>query len=192
MTDLILASSSPYRRNLLTRLGLPFEHCSPDIDESPLADEAPKTLAARLSQQKAQAVAETYSNSVIIGSDQVAECSGEFLSKPQQFEAACEQLRRQSSQRVTFYTGLCVLDTRNNHSQVDVVITQVQFRQLSDNDIVCYLNKEKPFNCAGSFKVEQLGIALFESVGSQDPTALEGLPLIRLCQMLRQAGFQLP
>ena len=191
MPQILLASSSPYRRQLLERLGLPFQCQSPDVDETPRRGETPRELALRLSQTKAQALAAAYPGHLIIGSDQVAECNGSVINKPGSFELAQQQLRQQSGNIVTFHTGLCLHNGQTEEQQLDSVTTSAHFRQLTDAEIERYLLREQPYDCAGSFKVEQLGISLFEKVESTDPTALIGLPLIRLCGMLRQSGVQL-
>ncbi|MDM3872144.1 Maf family nucleotide pyrophosphatase [Porticoccus sp. W117] len=190
MTEIALASSSPYRRQLLERLGLPFQCQSPQVDETPLAGESPTALAVRLSQSKARALAEPFPDHHIIGSDQVAECNGTILHKPGDFDAARQQLQQQSGNTVSFHTGLCLYNSASGESQTDVVTTTVHFRVLSNEEIERYLHREQPYDCAGSFKVEQLGVSLFEKVESSDPTALVGLPLIRLCEMLRQSGVR--
>lgn len=185
MKNLVLASSSPYRRELLERLRIPFEIISPNIDESPLADETPQALVKRLSLQKAMTVAAHFNNHLIIGSDQVAVGDGELLTKPGDFDNAFKQLRSESGKKVLFYTGLVLLDSGSQQHQVDVVTTEVVFRPLSDIEITEYLHKDSPYNCAGSFRSEGLGITLFEAVYSSDPTALVGLPLISLNRMLK-------
>ena len=192
MPEIVLASSSPYRRQLLERLGLPFQCQSPDVDESPRAEESPRELALRLAHTKARALAEVFPNHLIIGSDQVAECNGATLNKPGTFEAAQRQLRQQSGNVVAFHTGLCLFNSQTGEQQLDSVTTKVHFRELTDTEIERYLHREQPYDCAGSFKMEQLGISLFEKVESTDPTALVGLPLIRLCGMLRQDGVTTP
>jgi septum formation protein len=188
---LILASSSPYRRELLDRLGLDYSTVSPDIDESALPGETPAALVERLAEQKARAVGESHPG-LIIGSDQVATVDDEILGKPGNHERAVAQLARLSGRQVTFHTGLCLLDTVHHEAQVDVVPFTVQFRSLSAGQIERYLRTERPYNCAGSFKSEGLGITLFEKMLGEDPTALIGLPLIRLTTMLENAQIQLP
>ncbi|MCV6604877.1 MAG: Maf family nucleotide pyrophosphatase [Porticoccaceae bacterium] len=192
MTAIILASSSPYRRQLMERLGLIFDCHSPQVDETPQPDESPVELALRLSRLKARALAGKFTHHLIIGSDQVAECNGEILHKPGSFEVAQQQLQRQSGNTVKFHTGLCIHNSISGEQQTDVVTTTVHFRQLSEDEIERYLQREQPYDCAGSFKVEQLGVSLFRKVESPDPTALIGLPLILLCEMLRQSGIQVP
>lgn len=186
---LVLASTSRYRQQLLMRLGINFESQAPNIDESPLPDESPEQLVTRLAESKAKAVAGLYPNALIIGSDQLALVDGQILGKPHTFEKACAQLKRESGKRITFLTGLCVYNTASLHSQVDVVPFYVLMRQLSDAQIKNYLVKEQPYDCAGSFKSEGLGIALFDRLEGADPNALIGLPLIRLIHMLENEGL---
>ncbi|NOG30953.1 septum formation inhibitor Maf [Halomonas sp. TBZ9] len=188
-TPLILASSSASRRALLDRLRIPYLAHSPDIDETPRSDETPKALVHRLALSKAQAVADEYPHHCIIGSDQVAIFENDILGKPLSEEKACANLRRFSGQRVTFLTGLALIDTRRQQHQVHVEPFEVVFRRLSEDEIRYYVTQEQPLNSAGSFRMEGLGIALFESLEGQDPNALIGLPLIALCRMLRQAGI---
>ncbi len=186
---LVLASTSPYRRELLSRLGLPFSVASPDTDESPLPGEAAETLALRLAEAKARAVAPAYPQALIIGSDQVAIANGKIYGKPGTHERAVAQLQELSGQSVNFYTALCLYDSRNDSRQICGVPTQVKFRSLSNSEIEHYLAREPAYNCAGSAKSEGLGIALLDSLSGDDPNALVGLPLIALCAMLRQAGM---
>lgn len=186
---LVLASTSPYRRELLSRLGLPFSVASPDTDESPLPGEAAETLALRLAEAKARAVAPAYPQALIIGSDQVAIANGKIYGKPGTHERAVAQLQELSGQSVNFYTALCLYDSRNDSRQICGVPTQVKFRSLSNSEIENYLAREPAYNCAGSAKSEGLGIALLDSLSGDDPNALVGLPLIALCAMLRQAGM---
>ena len=186
---LVLASTSPYRRELLSRLGLPFSVASPDTDESPLPGEAAETLALRLAEAKARAVAPAYPQALIIGSDQVAIANGKIYGKPGTHERAVAQLQELSGQSVNFYTALCLYDSRNDSRQICGVPTLVKFRSLSDSEIDNYLAREPAYNCAGSAKSEGLGIALLDSLSGDDPNALVGLPLIALCAMLRQAGM---
>lgn len=185
---LILASTSPYRRELLARLGLPFEVANPQTDESALAGEMPEALALRLSEAKAKAVAEAYPDALIIGSDQVATVGGQIYGKPGTHERAVEQLRTLSGKTVNFFTGLCLFNARTGESDVRGIPTLVTFRELSDAEIDNYLRREPAYNCAGSAKSEGLGIALLQSMKGDDPNALVGLPLIALCDMLRQQG----
>jgi MAF protein len=182
---LMLASSSPWRRELLRRLGLDFNCASPNIDESPASGEAPQELALRLARQKAEALAEQYPQHWIIGSDQVA-ClaNGERLGKPETHSNAVSQLIRSSGQRVSFYTSLYLLDSSNGASQQHCEPFDVQFRTLSLVEIEAYLQREQPYQCAGAFMMEGLGITLFDSLQGQDPNALIGLPLIALNRML--------
>lgn len=186
---LVLASTSPFRRELLTRLGLPFETLSPDVDEQSLPDEPAAALVRRLAEAKARAGAALVDDGIIIGSDQVAVVDDRILGKPGSHERAREQLARLAGRQVTFLTGLCLLDARSGELQSDVVPYQVRFRALNADQIDRYLRREQPYNCAGSFKSEGLGIALFERMEGADPTALIGLPLIRLCTMLEAAGI---
>lgn len=186
-----LASSSPFRKELLDRLGLDYNSVSPDIDETALPGETPAALVERLAEQKARAVG-TRQAGLIIGSDQVATINGDILGKPGNHENAVAQLQRLAGQRVIFQTGLCLLDSTNHEAQVDVIPFTVQFRTLSGEQIERYLRAEQPYNCAGSFKSEGLGITLFEKMLGDDPTALIGLPLIRLTTMLGKAGIKLP
>lgn len=186
---LVLASTSPYRRELLARLGLPFTVANPHTDESPLPNEAAEALALRLAEAKARAVAAAHPGALIIGSDQVAVAQGKIYGKPGDLARATAQLRELSGQSVTFYTALCLYDSRNDHCQIEGVPTQVVFRALSERDIAHYLSREETCNCAGSAKSEGLGIALLERIRGDDPNALIGLPLIALCRMLRSAGL---
>lgn len=194
MTHVVLASTSRYRRELLARLLPDFAVDAPDVDETPIAGESPRDLAIRLASAKAQAVAARHPDAIIIGSDQVAELDGIALGKPGSVEAARAQLAASSGKTLSFHTALCVLDMRNNaavaHSARDC--TQVVFRTLDAATIARYVDAEKPLDCAGSFKAEGLGIALFERIESSDPTALIGLPLIALAHLLREAGLPLP
>ncbi|NYT85526.1 Maf family nucleotide pyrophosphatase [Pollutimonas harenae] len=184
---LILASSSPYRRELLTRLGIPFTSVAPNIDESPLPGEAPADLALRLSVAKAQAVGLDHSGALLIGSDQVATINGQPIGKPGNFERAQAQLELLSGQTVEFHSALCVSD--GHRHEVADVITRCNFRQLSTQEITAYLLREQPYDTAGSAKAEGLGIALMDSMQSDDPTAIIGLPLITLSRMLRSFGL---
>lgn len=189
---LILASSSPYRRELLSRLHLAFECVSPDIDESPLSGEAPDATALRLAQRKAAAVAVHASGALVIGSDQVATLDGMQIGKPGSHEKALQQLRLMRGRDVIFHTALCLWDGRipdaQAAAQIENIRTTVRFRDLPDEELDNYLRIEQPYDCAGSAKNEGLGIALLEKIESTDPTALTGLPLIALCTMLRRAG----
>jgi septum formation protein len=185
---LILASSSAYRRELLSRLHLPFEVMVPDIDETPLAGEAPQDTALRLAQAKAAAVASRAPGSLVIGSDQVATLDNVQIGKPGNHEAALAQLQMMRGRTVTFHTALCLFDSRTGIAQVDNIQVFVTFRDLPDTELDAYLRIEQPYDCAGSAKNEGLGIAILEKVESTDPTALTGLPLIALTTMLRKVG----
>jgi septum formation protein len=185
---LILASTSPFRRKLLARLGLPFAVRAPEVDETRQPGEEAPALVARLAEWKAQAIARQEPAALVIGSDQAAVLAGEIVGKPGDHERAVAQLRRASGRTVTFYTGLCLLDSASNQRQVTVEVFQVAFRQLTAEMIEGYLRREQPYQCAGSFKSEGLGIALFERLEGDDPTSLIGLPLIRLTRMLEAAG----
>jgi septum formation protein len=185
---LILASTSPFRRELLARLGLPFAVRPPEVDETRQPGEEAPALVARLAEWKAQAIARQEPAALVIGSDQAAVLDGEIVGKPGDHEQAAAQLRRASGRTVTFYTGLCLLDSASNQRQVTVEVFQVAFRRLTAEMIEGYLRREQPYQCAGSFKSEGLGIALFERLEGDDPTSLIGLPLIRLTRMLEAAG----
>lgn len=189
---LVLASTSPYRRELLGRLGLPFSTARPETDETPLAGETAEALVRRLAEAKARAVAPGHPDALVIGSDQVALLDGTVVGKPGTPAAAAAQLRRASGRAVTFLTGLCLLDTARDAAAVVVEPFAVHFRTLDEARIERYLERERPFDCAGSFKSEGLGIALFERLEGDDPTALVGLPLIRLVSLLGRAGVVLP
>lgn len=192
MPQLVLASSSPYRRELLARLQIPFEVISPEVDETPLPNEAPQDTAMRLAQLKARAVAAQFPDALIIGSDQVALLHGQQLGKPHTFENAKRQLLAASGQAVVFHTALCLLNSRSGNMQACVVPITVRFRMLSEEQIERYLEKEQPYNCAGSAKSEGLGIALIERFEGDDPNALVGLPLIALVGMLNNEGMVIP
>lgn len=185
---IVLASSSPFRRELLERLRLPFETASPQLDEAPIAGESPSALVQRLALAKARALAAAYPDALIIGSDQCAVIGGRILGKPGDHVTARRQLALASGRRVSFHTGLCLLDAATDAPQVDEVLYHVDFRSLSEDRIERYLGRERPYHCAGSFKSEGLGIALFQRMAGEDPTALIGLPLIRLTTMLESAG----
>jgi len=185
---LILGSSSPFRRELLERLQLPFQCHSPEVDESPLPDESPADLVARLARDKARTVAMHHPEALIIGSDQVAELDGRILGKPGSHEQAVVQLRAASGRSVVFHTGLCLLNAETGRAQIHTVPFTVHFRTLDSAMIEHYLRREQPYGCAGSFKSEGLGIALFQRMEGDDPTALIGLPLITLVSMLREEG----
>lgn len=190
---LILGSSSVYRRELLARLGVPFEVTSPDIDESPQPGEHPAALARRLAREKARAIAEKLApgerDVLVIGSDQVCVLGDEALGKPGSHEKAVAQLQRLSGQTVVFETALCLFDAATGRAQEELVSTEVEFRELSLPEIEAYLQKEPAYDCAGSAKSEGLGIALLDRLSGDDPTALIGLPLIALSRLLRHAGL---
>ncbi len=186
---LVLASTSPFRRHLLDRLQLAYETDSPDIDESPLANESVENMVVRLAIAKARAVAQRHPNALIIGSDQSAEINGDKLSKPGGYDNAFRQLRRASGKRVVFHTGLCLFNSATQNIQSACVPYTVVFHTLSDTQIDTYLKREQPWNCAGSFKSEGLGIALFERFEGEDPNSLIGLPLIKLVSMLENEGM---
>jgi MAF protein len=191
MLPLLLASSSPYRRELLARLRLPFVCASPDIDESHKPDESAVELVQRLAEEKARALAADYPGHLIIGSDQVAVLDGKILGKPHTFERAREQLSAASGSSVTFLTGLALLNSSTGLCQVDHVPFTVHMRNLDKTAIERYLNAEQPYDCAGSFKAEGLGVSLFQSTEGSDATSLIGLPLIRLVDMLIKEGLQI-
>jgi septum formation protein len=186
---LILGSSSAYRRELLQRLHLPFEAMAPQVDETPRPEESPAALALRLSLAKAREVAARHPEAVVIGSDQVADLDGQPLGKPGTPARALAQLRQMSGQRVVFHTGVAVVCRATGFEQAALVPVTVRFRCLNDEEIRTYLAAEPPYDCAGSAKIEGLGIALLQAVESDDPTALIGLPLIRTCELLRAAGI---
>lgn len=190
--QLILASSSRYRRELLARLCIPFDVAVPEIDESSLFGEMPTATAERLSAEKAHAVARRYSNALIIGSDQVAFIDNDRFGKPGTVEKAIDQLKRMRGRTVVFHTGVALLNAETRRIQICGVPTQVRFRDLNDGEIARYVEREMPLDCAGSAKVEALGITLLEALSTNDPTALIGLPLIALSRMLRAEGVRLP
>ena len=192
MLPLVLASSSPYRRELLTRLRLPFTWSAPQSDESRRPDEDAEALVHRLSLEKAQALSATHSQHLIIGSDQVAVLGSQIIGKPHTLERAREQLMAASGNSVTFLTGLTLLNSATGQHQTDCVPFTVHFRALSEAQIMRYLNAEQPFDCAGSFKAEGLGISLFRSTEGSDSNSLIGLPLIRLVDMLQASGIDIP
>lgn len=189
---LILGSTSRYRRALLQRLQLPFEVLAPEVDETPLPGEAPPALAQRLASAKARAVAARHPQALVIGSDQVADLAGKPLGKPGTHERAVLQLQRMSGQTVVFHTAVAVVCLASGFSQTDIAPVRVRFRTLTADAIERYLHAEQPYDCAGSAKSEGLGIALLDAIESDDPTALIGLPLIRVARMLRAAGMVLP
>ncbi|HGM5579495.1 TPA: nucleoside triphosphate pyrophosphatase [Pseudomonas putida] len=192
MLPLLLASSSPYRRELLQRLRLPFTWASPDIDEGRDGEEPATELVRRLARQKAEALANSHSRHLIIGSDQVAVLGEQILGKPHTFERACEQLLAASGQQVTFLTGLALLNSSTGQCQVDCIPFTVTLRELDRERVERYVQAEQPLDCAGSFKAEGLGVTLFQSTHGCDATSLIGLPLIRLVDMLHAEGVQLP
>ena len=189
---LVLASTSIYRRQLLDRFGLPYSVVSPATDETPLPGEMPDALSERLARAKAETVATLYPGAWVIGSDQVAERDGIALGKPGDHANAVAQLRAASGRALRFHTAICVRCVTAGVARIHRDVTEVFFRALDDDSIERYLRAEHPYDCAGSFKSEGLGIALFESIRSDDPTALIGLPLVALAGMLREAGFNVP
>lgn len=191
MPRLILASTSAYRRALLERLGLPFDTARPDVDETPQPDEPPAALAVRLARAKAEAVASSAGDAWTIGSDQVAELDGRPLGKPGTAENAVTQLRAMSGREVRFHTALCLAGPDGRRFE-HLDLTVARFRTLGEDEIARYVARERPLDCAGSFKCEGLGIALFEAIDNRDPTALVGLPLIATARLLREAGFAVP
>lgn len=186
---LILGSTSRYRRELLERLHLPFEVRAPDVDETPMPGETPSALALRLALAKARAVAALQPEAVVIGSDQVADLDGQPIGKPGTHERATEQLRAMRGRAVVFQTAVAVVRAATGYERVLLAPVTVRFRALTDGEIEHYLRTEQPYDCAGSAKCETLGIALLEAIESDDPTALVGLPLIRTCSLLREAGI---
>jgi septum formation protein len=188
---LILASTSPYRRELLARLRLPFDVVAPDVDETPYPGERPQQLACRLAMEKARVVAARFPQAVVIGSDQVADLDGQAMGKPLVHDVAVRQLQSMQGQLVVFQTAVAVVCAGAKFAQMDLAQIRVRFRTLRDDEIEAYLRAEQPYDCAGSAKSEGLGISLLDSIDNDDPTALIGLPLIRTCQMLRAAGVQL-
>ena len=192
MRPLILGSSSPYRRELLERLHLDFTVDAPDIDETPKPGEAASDYVRRLAHEKAGEVGARHPDALIISSDQCAELNGQLLGKPGTHEAAVEQLRRLSGQEATFRTGLCLLDTGNGRHHYFEARHTVDYKELGEEAIEHYLQSEQPYNCTASFKSEGLGISLVHHISGDDPTALIGLPMIRLIEMLREAGLDIP
>ena len=188
---MVLGSTSPYRRELLSRLRLRFEVAAPEVDETALAGEAPSALARRLALAKARAVAARYPEAAVIGSDQVADLDGAALGKPGNHERAVEQLRRMRGRCVIFHTALAVVCAARGFEQADLAPVRVTFRNYDDDEIEAYLRAEQPYDCAGSARSEGLGIALLEAIESDDPSALVGLPLIRTARMLRAAGVKI-
>jgi len=187
---LILGSTSPYRRELLARLRIPFEVAAPDVDESAWAGETPQQLACRLAMAKARAVSAQFPACVVIGSDQVAELDGQALGKPGNHARAVAQLQQMRGKTVIFQTAVAVVCLETGFAQMDLAQVKVNFRQLSDAEIEAYLRAETPYDCAGSAKSEGLGIALLDSIDNDDPTALVGLPMIRTCRMIQAAGIK--
>lgn len=192
MTELVLASGSAGRRQLLQRLQLPFRVITPGIDESRRPGETPRALAERLSREKALAVAGSLTGGLVIGSDQVADCDGALLGKPGTRERAIYQLLQASGRAVTFWTGLALANAGTGHIQSTIVRCDVHFRALSAGEIARYVDADQPLDCAGSFRAESLGTVLFRRLETDDPTSLVGLPLIALCEMLRAEGIALP
>lgn len=188
---LILASTSPFRKAILNKLGISFDTVSPEVDETALVNETPQQLVERLSIAKAKAVADKTNKALVIGSDQVSVINGEIIGKPHTHANAVKQLQNASGKTVTFYTGLCLYNSSTRQYQSDVVPFNVVFRSLSEQQIENYLKKEEPYNCAGSFKSEALGIILFKKLEGEDPNSLMGLPLIRLVNMLEQENFSI-
>lgn len=189
---IILASASPYRGELLARLGLPFDQAPAAVDETPLPGESAAEIAQRLAVAKAQTLTPVYPGAIIIGSDQTVDCNGTLLGKPGDFSTACAQLEQLSGNHARFYTAIALRDTREHRLLQDIAIIDVSFRNLERKEIERYLRRETPFDCAGSFKVEGLGISLLEAVHSDDPTALIGLPLISLRRSLAKLGVPVP
>jgi len=187
--SLVLGSTSPYRRELLERLRIPFEVQGPEVDETPHAGETPMALAQRLALAKAQAVAKRFPQAIVIGSDQVADLNGEPLGKPGTHANAVRQLQKMRGQTVVFQTAVSVVCLATGFAQSELAQVKVQFRRVSDAAIEAYLQAEQPYDCAGSAKSEGLGIALLDRNDSQDPTALVGLPLLLTCRLLRAAGL---
>ncbi len=189
MQTLVLGSTSPFRRTILEKLNLPFQCAKPNIDETALDNETPIALVERLAIEKAKAVAHKYTDALIIGSDQVAVCDGEILGKPHNFENGFQQLKKFSGKAVVFNTGLCVYNSKTQQTVSLVEPFTVHFKELTDEEITNYLHAEQPYNCAGSFKSEALGICLFEKLEGDDPNTLIGLPLIKLVGLLKQQGL---
>ena len=189
--QLVLASTSVYRSELLARLRIPFQTAAPEVDETPLAEESAKQTSWRLSREKARAVASQYPDALIIGSDQVALLGSQQLGKPLSHDNAVRQLRSMCGQTVTFYTALTLFNARTGDIQTEVAINRVNYREITDAQIESYLHKEQPYHCAGSAKTEGLGIALISSMEGDDPNALVGLPLILLVNMLLKQGVEI-
>lgn len=189
---IILASSSPYRKELLKRLDITFTTVSPDVNERYFQDELISDYVLRLAKTKAESIVSKNDNSLIIAADQALQCDKKILGKPGNYNKAKEQLIFMSNRSLTFYTGLCLINTETKIIEEDVICFRVDFRKLTESEIKNYLVKEKPYDCAGSFKLEKLGISLLKKMNGDDPTALIGLPLIRLCKMLRNQGVNIP
>ena len=189
---IILASSSPYRKELLKRLGITFTTVSPEINERYFQDELISDYVLRLAKTKAESIVPKNNNSLIIAADQALQCDKKILGKPGNYNKAKEQLIFMSNRSLIFYTGLCLINTETKIIEEDVVSFRVDFRKLTESEIENYLVKEKPYDCVGSFKSEKLGISLLKKMNGDDPTALIGLPLIRLCKMLRNQGVDIP
>lgn len=187
---LVLGSTSPYRRQMLARLRVPFQVAAPEVDETPQAAETPQQLACRLAMAKARAVAAQFPACVVIGSDQVADLDGQALGKPGNHARATSQLQQMRGKTVIFQTAVAVVCSDTGFAQLDLAQVKVKFRELSDAEIEAYLRAETPYDCTGSAKSEGLGIALLESIDNDDPSALVGLPLIRTCRMIRAAGVK--
>ena len=189
---IILASSSPYRKELLKRLDITFTTVSPEVNERYFQDELISDYVLRLAKTKAESIVPKNNNSLIIAADQALQCDKKILGKPGNYNKAKEQLVFMSNRSLTFYTGLCLINTETKIIEEDVVSFRVDFRKLAESEIENYLVKEKPYDCVGSFKSEKLGISLLKKMNGDDPTALIGLPLIRLCKMLRNQGVDIP
>ncbi|MBS0003120.1 MAG: septum formation inhibitor Maf [Thioalkalivibrio sp.] len=192
LRTIVLGSTSPYRRSLLERLRIPFETASPEVAEDRLPEETPRALAERLAREKAANVATRYPDALVIGSDQSAGVGERVLSKPGDHKRAAEQLAALSGQSVVFHTGVCLIDTASGREWIGVVPFTVHMREFDEDEIDRYLRLERPYDCSGSFKSEGLGVSLFRRMEGDDPTALVGLPLIRVCAWLREAGVTLP
>ncbi len=188
---LVLASSSPYRKELLAKLGLPFEAASPSIDETAIPGETPICLSRRLAEEKARALSNRFPSHLVIGSDQVAMLEGIQLTKPGNHQRTVAQLRAAAGKAVEFFTSICVLNSTTGEALCDLDRTVVHFRALNDRQIESYVAKERPYDCAGGFKSEGLGIALFDKIEGEDPNALVGLPLIRLVRLLENFGLKI-
>lgn len=186
---LVLASTSPFRKTLLERLQVNFDTFSPNVDETPLQGETAISLVKRLAELKARAAKESYDNALVIGSDQVCLVEGEIVGKPASHEQAVAQLTRVSGKAIEFHTGLCLFNSKTDQVQIELVTFTAHFRELSTPQIENYLQKDRPYNCSGSFKSEALGIALLDKMSGDDPNALIGLPLIRLVRMLENEQF---